>query len=290
MEVRHGGTAVVLDAGSGIRPMGAAWVQESGGELLHAHLLFTHLHWDHIQGFPFFAPAYRKGNSFTVYGEQRTDGGIRELLSGQMRGAYFPVPLAAMQAELSFRDTAPVFAIEGVTVRTTPLPHPGGCLGYRLEADGSVFVFATDSELDLAALNHDEVLANHAAARQYEPALLEFFRGANLLVIDCQYTDDEYPAFRGWGHNSIATVVDLCVQARPDAVALFHHDPQSSDEKVTAMADDAGRRLERAGLAGALVFAARERLAMKVGKPNRPLALPTSAPLMTGLERGASCV
>ena len=278
VELRHGGTAVVLDAGSGIRQMGAAWVQESGGEPLHAHLLFTHLHWDHIQGFPFFAPAYRKGNAFTVYAEQLADGGIRELLSGQMHGAYFPVPLAAMQAELSFRDTAPEFAIEGVTVRTARLPHPGGCLGYRLEADGSVFVFATDSELDLAALNQDEVQANHAAPRQYEPALLEFFRGANVLVIDCQYTDDEYPAFRGWGHNSVATVVDLCVQARPDAVALFHHDPQSSDEKVSAMADDAGRRLERAGVTGALVFAARERLAMKVGKPARPLALPKSIP------------
>ena len=143
VELRHGGTAVVLDAGSGIRPMGDAWVQESAGEPLHAHLLFTHLHWDHIQGFPFFAPAYRKGNAFTVYGEQRADGGIRELLSGQMHGAYFPVPLAAMQAELSFRDAAPEFEVEGVKVRTARLPHPGGCLGYRLEADGSVFVFAT---------------------------------------------------------------------------------------------------------------------------------------------------
>jgi len=288
VEVRHGGTAVVLDAGSGIRQMGAVWVEESGGEPLHAHLLFTHLHWDHIQGFPFFAPAYLKGNAFTVYGEQRADGGIRELLSGQMHGAYFPVPLAAMQAKLSFRDTTAEFEVEGVTVRTARLPHPGGCLGYRLEADGSVFVFATDSELDLAALNQDEVRANHAAARQYEPALLEFFRGANVLVIDCQYTDGEYPAFRGWGHNSVATVVDLCVQARPDAVALFHHDPQSSDEKVSAMADDAGRRLERAGVTGALVFAARERLAMKVGKPTRPLALPKSSPLPTGHETGAS--
>ena len=286
VELRHGGTSIVLDAGSGIRPMGAAWMQESAGEPIHAHLLFTHLHWDHIQGFPFFAPGYRKGNTFTVYGEQRTDGGIRELLSGQMHGAYFPVPLAAMQAELTFRDTTPEFKIDGITVRTARLPHPGGCLGYRLEADDSVFVFATDSELDLAAQNKDEVKADHAAPRQYEPALLEFFRGANLLVIDCQYTDDEYPTYRGWGHNSVATVVDLCAQARPDAVALFHHDPQSSDEKVSAMADDAGRRLEGAGVAGTLVFAARERLAMKVGKPARPLALPRSSPLTIGYETG----
>ncbi|HKB42180.1 MAG TPA: MBL fold metallo-hydrolase [Gemmataceae bacterium] len=278
VELRHGDTLVVLDAGSGIRQLGAAWMQETAGKPIRAHLLFTHLHWDHIQGFPFFAPAYRQGNSFTVYGEQRPDGGIRELLGGQMRGSYFPVPLAAMQAELSFHDTAPEFAVEGITVRTARLPHPGGCLGYRLEVAGSVFVFATDSELDGVALNKDAVQADHAAPREYEPALVEFFRGANLLVIDCQYTDEEYAGRRGWGHNSIATVVDLCRQARPDAVALFHHDPESNDDKVLAMADETARRLESAGVTGALVFAARERLAMKVEKPTRPLALPAAAP------------
>jgi ribonuclease Z len=113
VELRHDSTVVVLDAGSGIRQMGAAWMEEFAAEArspIQAHLLFTHLHWDHIQGFPFFTPAYRKGNRFTVYGEQRPDGGIRELLGGQMRGSYFPVPLAAMQAELSFHDTAPEFA------------------------------------------------------------------------------------------------------------------------------------------------------------------------------------
>src|SRR5262249_24973080 len=202
------------------------------------------------------------------------DGGIRELLSGQMRGSYFPVPFAAMQAELSFRDTASEFEIEGVKVRTVRLRHPGGCLGYRLEASGSVFVFATDCELDQVALNKDAVMADPAVPRQYEPALLDFFKGTNLLIIDCQYTDEEYPDKRGWGHNSIGTVVDLCVQVGPDAVALFHHDPESNDEKVSAMVDETVRRLERVGVTGVLVFAARERLSMKVEKPAPPLSLP----------------
>lgn len=277
VELRHGSTRVVLDAGSGIVQMGAAWMQEAAGQPIQAHLLFTHLHWDHIQGFPFFVPGYGKSNALTVYGEQRPDGGIRELLGGQMRGSYFPVPLAAMQAELSFRDTGSEFEVEGIKMRTVRLPHPGGCLGYRLEASGSVFVFATDCELDQVALNKDAVMADPAAPRQYEPALLDFFQGANLVVIDCQYTDQEYPGKRGWGHNSIGTVVDLCVQARPDAVALCHHDPGSNDEKVSAMADETGRRLEGTGAIGVLVFAARERLSMKVEKPARPLALPGNA-------------
>ncbi len=240
---------------------------------MQAHLLFTHLHWDHIQGFPFFVPAYRKGNARTVYGEPRPDGGIRELLGGQMRGSYFPVPLAAMQAQLTFRDAAPEFAAGPFAVRTCRLPHPGGCLGYRVEAGGSAFVLATDSELDLVALNQDEVQADFTAPRRYEPALLDFFRGANMLVIDCQYTDEEYQGKRGWGHNAVATVADLCAQARPDVLALFHHDPESPDEKVTAMVAEVYGRLERAGASGPLVLGARERLKMKVGKPLRPLSV-----------------
>src|SRR5262249_52907602 len=225
VELRHGETIVVLDAGSGIRQLGAAWTSEFEGRPVRAHLLFTHLHWDHIQGFPFFAPAYRKGNVFTIHGDARPDGGLRELLGGQMEGSYFPVPLTAMQAELTFLDTAPEFEVDGLVVRTVHLPHPGGCLGYRVEAGDSVFVFATDSELDQVALNAAEVQADFRAPRRYDESLLDFFRGAHMLVIDCQYADAEYPSKRGWGHNAVATVVDLCLQARPDMLVLFHHDP-----------------------------------------------------------------
>jgi phosphoribosyl 1,2-cyclic phosphodiesterase len=273
LELRHGETRVILDAGSGIRQLGTAWAEEADGPV-RAHLLFTHLHWDHIQGFPFFTPAYRPGNAFTIHGEAQFDGGIRELLSGQMRGAYFPVPLTAMQADLTFRDTAPQFEVEGIRVRTVHLPHPGGCLGYRLEADDSTFVLATDSEFDLAALNQDAVRADPTAPRQYDPALLEFLCGVTMLVIDCQYTDEEYETKRSWGHNSVATVVDLCVQVRPDTVVLFHHDPERTDTQVAAMADDVSARLERAGVTETLVLPARERLAMQVRKPIRPLPLP----------------
>src|SRR5262245_4037599 len=273
LELRHGETRVILDAGSGIRQLGTAWAEEKDGPV-RAHLLFTHLHWDHIQGFPFFAPAYRPGNAFMIHGEARPDGGIRDLLSSQMGGAYFPVPLTAMQADLTFADTTPQFEVEGIRVRTIHVPHPGGCLGYRLEAGDSTFVLATDSELDLAALNQDALRADHATPRQRDPALLEFLSGVTMLVIDCQYTDAEYETKRGWGHNSVATVVDLCVQVRPDTVILFHHDPERTDAQVAAMAGDVSARLERAGVLETLVLPARERLAMQVRKPIRPLPLP----------------
>jgi phosphoribosyl 1,2-cyclic phosphodiesterase len=136
-------------------------------------------------------------------------------------------------------------------------------------------VFATDCELDQVALNSAEVQAEHRTSRHYDPALLEFFSGVHVLVIDCQYTDDQYPAKRGWGHNSISTVVDLCVQARPDMLVLFHHDPESHDAAVDAMVDEVSSRLAVTTAAETLVLAARERLTLRVGKPIRRLRLPS---------------
>lgn len=275
LEVRYGDTVIVLDAGSGIREMSDSWAREFVGSPIDAHLLFTHLHWDHIQGFPFFSPGYQKGNHFVIYGEERPTGGIRDLLSGQMQGDYFPIPLAAMQADLEFRPTTEAFTVGPVAVRTFPLPHPGGALAYRLEAGGSVFVLATDCELDQVAGNRDELRDNHQARREYDAGLLEFLQGAQLLVVDCQYTDELYRSRVGWGHNPLSTVVDLCAQIRPDMAALFHHDPQSSDEAVTMMLIDAASRLEAMDIRDLLLFAGREGLTIKVETPQRPPVLPS---------------
>jgi phosphoribosyl 1,2-cyclic phosphodiesterase len=274
LELRSDDTIVVLDAGSGIRELGQAWLEEFSGGPIRANLLFTHLHWDHIQGFPFFAPAYQSGNSLTVFGEERPSGGIRELLGGQMQGAYFPVPLSAMKAQLEFRSTADQFQLDGLRLRTVKLPHPGGALAYRVESSDGVFVFATDCELELAALNPAEVQANPLAVRDYDPAFIDFFRGADLLVIDCQFLDDEYLCRQGWGHNGVATVADLCAQVRPHMVALFHHDPQHADDVVAGVVSEVFKQLDQRQVRDMLVFAAREGVTMRVKKPRRPAALP----------------
>jgi phosphoribosyl 1,2-cyclic phosphodiesterase len=273
LEMRHQETLLVFDAGSGVRELGNVWMNEFADTPIDAHLLFTHLHWDHIQGFPFFAPAFREGNTLTLYGEDRPGRAMRDVLGGQMQEEYFPVPLSAMKADLRFEPAADVFRVEDLTVRTRPLPHPGGCMGYRVEAGGSTFVFATDCELDQVALNAREVGADLHTPRRHDVDLLDFFAGANLLVIDCQYTDEEYPEKRGWGHNSIAAVVDLCTHARPDMLALFHHDPQRSDRQVAAMVTELRRRLEERTGTRHLVFAAREGLHLEVEKPLRPVSL-----------------
>ena len=272
IEVRYEDTLLVFDAGSGIRELGMSWLNEFGSKPVDAAIVFTHLHWDHIQGFPFFSCGYIPDNTFTIWGEERDSTGVEQLLSGQMTGDYFPIELSAMEAKLNFRTINGPFEVGPIKISPFPLPHPGGALGYRVEAGDAVFVLATDSEFDQIALNRDELADNHLAPRQYSADVIEFLSGANLIVIDAQYTDAVYQQRVGWGHNSIATVVDLCSQVKPDMVAMFHHDPQSTDQMVSNMSDDAARRLQREG-SDTLVFSAREGLKVKAHRPKAPPAL-----------------
>ena len=133
-------------------------------------------------------------------------------------------------------------------------------------------MLATDSEFDQIALNKDELADNHLASRKYPSEVIDFLAGANLIAIDTQYTDSVYPQRVGWGHNSIATVVDICNQVKPDMVAMCHHDPQSTDKMVSKMSDDAAKRLKRDG-SDTLVFAAREGMTVKAHCPKPPPAL-----------------
>jgi len=271
IELRTDDRIFVFDAGSGVCDLSRSLINEFPERSLEATFFFTHLHWDHIQGFPFFSPAYEARNKFSIYGDESRDQSLKDLLGGTMYGYYFPVTLAAMQAELAFQATSSEFDVGPVRVKTLPLPHPGGCLGYRVEANGSVFVLATDCELDQVAANRDEIEKSPEAPRVHDAALLEFFEGANLLVIDAQYTDEVYRGKAGWGHNSMAAVVDLCVQARPQMVALFHHDPASHDRKVNEIVYETCDRLKERRVTDVMAFAAREGMTLRVEKPKPPL-------------------
>jgi len=273
LEVRCGDTLLILDAGSGIRELSLAWEREFGSQSIHASLLFTHLHWDHIQGFPFFAAAYRQGNSFSIYGEQRSGGTIQQLLGSQMGGDYFPVPLSNMKSQMEFRSIDGPFKVDDVLITPFPLPHPGGSLGFRIESNGHVLVLATDCELDDIAKNQEDIAADFGTRRQYDEKLLAYFRGAHLLVIDCQFRDEDYGECKGWGHNSLSTVTDLCAQVSPRMMALTHHDPKNGDERVDDLVNEAIRRLQLQGHDETLVFGAREQLRMTVDLPKRPPAM-----------------
>jgi phosphoribosyl 1,2-cyclic phosphodiesterase len=253
----------VCDGGTGLRELGIdAAARANGG--LAAHLFFSHMHWDHIQGFPFFVPAYTPTTSLHVYEIAAGDDRVQRLLHGQMRSEYFPVSFS----DLGSRIVPDHFdggkkSVEGVTVRCMEQTHPGKSFAFSFEKNGVRVVYATDHELDLVLENAAEAERDPELLRRIPEAFVRFVAGADLLIADGQYTDEEYRAKRGWGHARAKTVVDLALQAQVKQCAIFHHDPMHSDDEVDRIVE--GCR-ERAAAFGSklVVFGAREGLTLKL--------------------------
>jgi len=265
------GTRVVLDCGTGARPLGAALLDDDPTRPIA--LFITHTHWDHIQGFPFFAPAYAAGATITVYGGPGLERTTEAALVGQMEHTYFPVHLRKLRAALRFQELGEgSLDIGPFQAHAQYVNHTALALAYRLEAGGARVVYATDHEPfwrhePLASL--ESSLAHPGDARH-----AEFLRDADLLIHDAQYTDAELPAKRGWGHSPIEYAVDLACLARVKRLALFHHDPARHDHDVTAMLRRAHQRARRHG-ASLEIFAARE--GMDLVLPESPRTLPAPA-------------
>lgn len=251
VEIRHEETLIICDAGSGIRELGEDLLNRSN-QPITGHLLFSHCHWDHIQGFPFFSPAYQRENRFYIHGRHPGDDRFYRLLSGQMESDYFPIGFAALRAEIGSSDLETAGnKIGRVQVRWIQLKHPGGCLGYSLQVDAVKVVYLTDCEVPIPTDRPRSEL------RLMPPELVEFVQGADLLIGDGQYTDDEYTDRSGWGHSSCFTVVDLAVQATVKHLALFHHDPARTDFELDELVDACRVRVE-AHQSSMTVTAARE--------------------------------
>jgi phosphoribosyl 1,2-cyclic phosphodiesterase len=261
VEIRCGDHLFICDAGSGIRELGADLLAR-GKSPISGHLLFSHAHWDHIQGFPFFGPADVPGNRFLIYGAKQGDDRFFELLSGQMKSDYFPIGFGALRAEISadhFDEGRK--EIGGVLVQSFPLNHPGGCLGYAFLHESKKIVYATDNEIVMETSPPDS--NGRARLRFVPPALVEFVRGADLLIADGQYTDAEYKSRVGWGHTSCLTAVDCAVQAGVKQLAVFHHDPAHADSFVDEIIESCRSRISDLG-AKLVVFAAREGVELEI--------------------------
>ncbi len=242
VEMLVGTERLIFDAGTGIRVLGEALRTEIP---LSAHLFFSHTHWDHIQGFPFFGPAFVRGNQFQIYGLPTAEGvTIQDRLSDQMLHPNFPVPLQIMQGNLQFTDlqAGQSLSLGDIQVETALLNHPGDCLGYRVEWRGRAVVFATDTE--------------HYPDR-LDKALLHLARQADALIMDATYTDEEYyhpqQSKIGWGHSTWQAAVQLAKAAQVKQLILFHHDPAHHDEQLDAIAEAAllefpGALLAREGM------------------------------------------
>jgi len=218
LEVRTADNHIfVIDGGTGLRGLGNALLRELSGQSIKLHFLLTHFHWDHIQGIPFFGPLYSGDNEITFLSGIPPQK-VRETLEGQMVAPYFPVPfnfLAARQDFVEVCEGGDEHA--GITIRSFPMNHPQGAVGYRFEVDGAVVVHASDFE--------------HGHPR-LDAVLREFASGADVLICDSQFTPEEYESRKGWGHSTWLECTRLARDAGVKRLILFHHAPEHNDEAV----------------------------------------------------------
>jgi len=227
VEVRAGKTILIFDGGTGLRMLGKQLLKEMP---LTAHLFFSHVHWDHIQGFPFFDPAFVAGNTIHLYGGNNVSRTLEETLAGQMDHPSFPVHLSAMGASMTFHDMVDGQVIElgdgnggNIRITTAPGNHPNGVRAFRTDYAGKSVMYATDTE------HYAEIDKN----------LLGLAKNVDVLIYDSQYTPEEYAGTAGtgapkigWGHSTFAEAAKLAIAANAKQLVLYHHDPMQPDAAV----------------------------------------------------------
>jgi phosphoribosyl 1,2-cyclic phosphodiesterase len=213
------GDLIILDAGSGIRPLGLA-LQREFPERMICSLLISHTHWDHIQGFPFFAPARRRHNRIVIFGEKRVDERLDQILAGQMLAAYLPFSLRDMHADLlikEMQDGETLVIGNHTLVEVRSLEHPGGVFGFRISNRGCVLTYATD-------VGH--------GPDGLDQRVVDLARSADLLIHDAQFSAEQKANHWDWGHSSWEDAARVAITAGVKRLALFHHDILATDYEL----------------------------------------------------------
>lgn len=241
---------IIIDAGSGIRELGNyLMANDLRNGPINTEIYLSHTHWDHIMGFPFFTPIYVPGTKLKIYGPVTyEDDTLEDVLGGQLTYRYFPVRQAELASNIEYIDLKEetLEIGEGIKLTTKYLNHPILCLGYRFEYQGKVFCTAFDTEpfqnvfcTDPEDPSYDEIMAKEGeeVARDENQRIEEFFKGADLLIHDTQYTQEEYAASkRGWGHTSIEDAITAARHADVKKMVLFHHEPMRTDGEIDELA------------------------------------------------------
>jgi len=256
VEVRADGEIIVLDAGTGIRGLGLALEKELGPETIKLTLLITHTHWDHIQGLPFFSPAYNPKNLIRILGYEGARAGLGTILAGQMETPFFPVRLRELPSHLAIEELKEMeFHIGKVKVQAKFANHPGICAGYRLFTSAGSIAYMPDTEpyealkLQLARKDGIDVDEARNFAGAERDKMVEFLRDCDVAILDAQYTDEEYERHVGWGHSSLSSVVQLALDANVKRALLFHHDPSHDDDMIDQMIEHARSLVSKSGKA-----------------------------------------
>jgi phosphoribosyl 1,2-cyclic phosphodiesterase len=271
-----GGPCIVIDAGTGIRRLGKElMLGEFGRGEGSAHLLVSHTHWDHIQGMPFFAPLYQRGNRLYVYARQRDDVHLREVFQSQTEDPYFPVPFDAVQADVAFRELleGARFEIGPVKVACTRLNHPWIAMAYRLDHGGGSVCYVTDTAPFRDVLLEKEFVAEPprigeplpppilAKLRKMQEGLVRLCEGADLVIYDTMFTPEEYRRQPHWGHSCPDDAIEICLAAGAKTLALFHHAPERADDEVDTILSR-----YRQATSGLEIVAASEGLEIRLGR------------------------
>jgi ribonuclease BN (tRNA processing enzyme) len=238
---------IIIDSGSGIAELGSTLSQDVA---LQAHVLITHTHLDHIQGFPFFQPAFVPGTHLTIVGPAGSAKSLQAAFADQMDPAYFPIRLDHMPADMEFieRNPGETFEVGGLRITPLLLMHPIPTFGYRIDEGTTRFAFATDNEISMFAQEQNGTLQDMA----------NWCRDADLLVHDAQFSREEYKTKAGYGHSTFEEALSLAEQADVQQLAFFHHDPAHSDSDIDALIEEALGNHRQSGGSEMVAFPAAE--------------------------------
>lgn len=235
------GDVIIIDAGTGIRKLGNSLL--SSDKRTYS-MLFTHAHWDHLIGFPFFKPIYMKGTKISLYGCPYTQKSVGDILSKSMMAPYFPIEFGQLQAQMESHSVCEeTFTIGPIEITPIQLSHPNRGIGYKFIEDEKSFVFLTDNEL-----SH-----RHPGGGLFDD-YLHFAVDADLLVHDAEYTEDQYKITKGWGHSLYTDALHLAMEANVKQFGLFHHNQDRSDAALDHIVDDCSRIVQK-GKSGLQCFA-----------------------------------
>ncbi|PYO20978.1 MAG: hypothetical protein DMD85_15510, partial [Candidatus Rokuibacteriota bacterium] len=273
------GTLIVLDCGTGARELGLHLTQTLKPPL-HLHLFIGHTHWDHIQGFPFFVPAFVPGVELNVYAPLGFQQSLEEAMAGQMEYSYFPVKLRDLRSRIHFTELEEgFFRVGDVLVETQYLNHTAPTIAYRITSGRATIAYVTDHE---PFWKPEDGVLHHPGNQRH----IAFMKDADLVIHDAQYSEEEYLQRVGWGHSTVEYAVDVAMEAGARRVALFHHDPTHDDAAMEALEARAKARAQAAG-SRMEVFAAREGLELTLTGDGRAAPVSDVSALRRRLVAGA---